>query len=187
MNKTKIEYLDFTLNPITGCSGYGCAVRKRCWAKLMAYRLKGRFGYPRDDPFKPTFHENRLDEPFKVKKSSIIGLCFMGDMFDIEVKREWQAQIHSMIDGAYWHIFFCLTKQPQNVPTFLRYPNNFWLGVSVNVKDDLWRIEELKRKHVAVKVVSFEPLYEHILCKLEDIDWIIIGAQTRPLRSPKRE
>ena len=28
MNRTKIEYLDFTWNPIAGCIDIGCAVRK---------------------------------------------------------------------------------------------------------------------------------------------------------------
>jgi len=153
----------------------------------MAKRLAGRFGYPKDDPFKPTFHEDKLIAPLRVKKPSLVGLCFMGDFFDKDVQRSWQAEVYTMIKRAYWHTFFILTKQPQNSLDFLPNPplNNFWLGVSVNTQRDIWRIEKLKERNVVVKAVSFEPLYENINVDLEGIDWIIIGAQTRPNLQPK--
>jgi protein gp37 len=80
MNKTGIEYLDWTWNPTSGCSkiSSGC---KHCWAEKMAFRLKGRAGYPRKDPFFPTFHKDRLKEPLNVRKPSVIGVSFMGDLF----------------------------------------------------------------------------------------------------------
>ena len=186
MNRTKIEYLDYTTNPITGCSGVGCAVRRECWAFRMSKRLRGRYGYPSDDPFKPTFHPERLDDPLKVKTPSLVGLCFMGDFFDKDVVLSWQAEVYAMIKRVYWHTFLILTKQPQNAIGFLPNPrlNNFWLGVSVNKQGDVWRIEKLKETNITIKIVSFEPLLENINVKLEDIDWIIIGAQTRPNKQP---
>lgn len=185
LNRTKIEYLDYDLNIITGCSGEGCAVRKHCWALSMAKRLRGRYGYPKDEPFKPTFHEDKLDEPFKVKKPSLIGLCFMGDFYDKQVHPTWQIRTYSMINRAYWHTFLILTKQPQNIPN-RGYPSNLQLGVSVNCKRDLWRIDELKKKDVRVRVGSFEPLLEDLgKINLEGIGWVIIGAQTRPELQPE--
>ena len=52
---TKIEWCHETWNPITGCNpiSEGC---KNCYAQRMAQRLKGRFGYPEDKPFRVTFH-----------------------------------------------------------------------------------------------------------------------------------
>lgn len=189
MNRTKIEYLDYTHNPITGCNGKGCAVRKHCWALAMSKRLRGRYGYPSKNPFEPTFHEDKLNEPLIVKKPSRIGLCFMGDFFDIDVPLRWQAEVYTMVKRAHWHTFFILTKQPQNAVNFLPNPplKNLWLGVSVNHQKDVWRIEALKQTNVIVKAVSFEPLYEEIVCHLKGIDWIIIGAQTRPNLQPKTE
>ncbi len=48
MNITKIEWTDYSWNPITGCNK-GCAY---CYAKKIALRLKGRSGYDKDNPFK---------------------------------------------------------------------------------------------------------------------------------------
>ena len=63
-SKSSIEWTESTWNPITGCSkiSLGC---KNCYAERMAKRLKGRYGYPQDDPFKVTLHPNRLEEPAK--------------------------------------------------------------------------------------------------------------------------
>ena len=83
MNRTKIEWTDFTWNPVTGCDKrctFG-SDNVQCYAYKMAQRLRGRFGYPEDDPFKPTFHPNRLSEPREVKKPSKIFVCNMGELF----------------------------------------------------------------------------------------------------------
>jgi len=186
MNKTKIEYLDYTCNPITGCSGDGCAVRKRCWAMAMAKRLRGRYGYSKENPFEPTFHEDKLDAPLKVKKPSLVGLCFMGDFFDKQMQPSWQTQVYDMVYEAYWHKFLTLTKQPQNISQMVHFYSNFWIGVSVNHVADLWRIDALREIDVSVQVVSAEPLYEDLSeMNLKGIGWLIIGAQTRPKLLPK--
>jgi len=80
MGTTKIEWCDKVWNPITGCSpvSEGC---ENCYAKRMAYRLKGRYGYPEIDPFKVTFHPNRLNEPLRWKKPCRIFVVSMGDLF----------------------------------------------------------------------------------------------------------
>jgi len=130
MNKTDIEYLatgeerGFTWNPVTGCTpcGPGCA---DCWAKRMAEtRLRGRCGYAADDPFKVTFHPDRLEEPLKLRKSARIGVCYMGDLFHEDMKPEWLAQIMDVMsswkhndepDRMFTHTYLVLTKRPQNV------------------------------------------------------------------------
>src|SRR3990170_1961058 len=88
MNRTKIEYLNFTWNPIAGCSGIGCAVRKECWARAQSKRRKWRctLCYV----FKPHLHKERLHEPLQRKKSSRIGVTFSGDFFDIGMHPNWQ-------------------------------------------------------------------------------------------------
>lgn len=63
-----IEWAEKTWNPITGCSpvSEGC---QHCYAKRMATRLKGRFGYPADEPFSVVLHSNdRLTEPLRWRK-----------------------------------------------------------------------------------------------------------------------
>ena len=184
MNRTKIEWTDYTWNPITGCRN-NCSY---CYARKMAYRLRGRYGYPSENPFEPTFHADKLADPLKVKKPSRIGLCFMGDFFDKQVKPSWQTQVYDMVYEAYWHKFLTLTKQPQNISHGVHFYSNFAIGVSVNRVVDLWRIDALREIDVDVKVVSVEPLYEDLgEINLKDIDWVIVGAQTRPYFRPKFE
>ena len=67
---TKIEWCTSTWNPVTGCSriSEGC---EHCYAERMAQRLKGRYGYPADDPFRVTFHPDRLTQPARAS----LGWC----------------------------------------------------------------------------------------------------------------
>lgn len=183
MNRTKIEYLTHTWNYLEGCNGIGCAIRKECWARGQAKRQKHRCYdcYV----FRPHIHPERRNHPLERKKHARIGVSFMGDFFDSGMKRDWQEDAFEVMEKAYWHIFFILTKQPQNIP-FRYLPENVWLGVSVNLKIDLWRIAELLKHQAEVHAISFEPLRGDIgKISLEHIEWIIIGAQTRPNFQPE--
>jgi len=163
MNKTGIEYLDYTWNPVTGCSpvGPGC---DNCWARRMANRLRGRCGYPADDPFRVTFHPERLDEPLRLKKPARIGVCFMGDLFHDGVDPGWVEEILRTIAVCHRHRFFILTKRPHNIGPFVALcdfliPGNLWLGVSVwdqNSADRLL-VPYLLHGPLARKWVSYEP------------------------------
>ena len=107
------------------------------------------------------------------------------------MREEWRFAVLKVVESAYWHTFLCLTKQIQNVGEE-RLPENFWLGVSVNRKDELWRLNMLKNlrfKAVARRVfVSFEPLMEDLgETDFKGVDWIIVGAQTSPKTQPKKE
>jgi len=58
----------------------------------------------------------------------------------------------------------------------------------VNTRNNLWRIKILKHIFATTKAVSFEPLYERMGdVDLSGIDWIIIGAQSRPDLQPDPE
>jgi len=183
MNHTKIEYLDYTWNPIVGCAGVNCAVRSKCWARATGKRFKHRcvLCYT----FTPHLHKERLEEPLHLSKPSRIGVCFMGDLFDSGVHPDWQGDVLETVEKALRHTFIFLTKQPQNIPRWMRLPVNAWLGVTVNEKADLNRIKILKGHYAGLLFVSFEPLYEDLGdVDLRGISWIIIGAQTRPDRQP---
>ena len=187
MNATKIEYLDFTWSPLVGCSGEGCAVRKKCWAMYQAKRRKKKClaCYK----FLPHSHLERLDQPLKIKSSRKIGLCFSADIFDkgFVGSVDLEMVVHKVKEAS-WHWFINLTKQPQNIPPQFPFPPNWIQGVSVNKQEDLWRIELLKRSPAKTLAISFEPLYEDLgNVDLSSIDWIIIGSQTHPLIVPKVE
>lgn len=67
MNRTKIEWTDYSWNPIVGCD-HGCWY---CYAAKLAIRFPKNF----PNGFKPTFYPERLKEPWKVKKPSKIFTC----------------------------------------------------------------------------------------------------------------
>ena len=181
MNKTKIEWCDYTWNPITGCTN-GCDY---CYARKIAMRFDGHF--------KPTFHRDRLDQLAKLKKPSKIFVCSMGDMFDGEAKAEWGQKVLDYCYNNPKHQYFILTKQPHHIKWYNRevheQTKNVWLGVSINKQEDLWRIDKLKDNWRGMKFLSIEPLLEDLgEINLEGISWVIIGGQTGAKKIiPKRE
>lgn len=186
MNRTKIEYLDYTWNPIVGCSGLGCAVVTNCFAKAQAKRHKNKCDLCYT--FIPHYHLERFTQPFDRKKPSRIGVAFMGELFDEKLAKHLREQLFGIMRAVRWHTFIILTKQPQNIPENFPFPKNVYLGVTVNRKEDLWRVDILRKTTAKIKFISFEPLYEDLgILDLRGIDWIIIGAQTRPHLLPSLE
>jgi len=183
MNPTKIEWTQFTWNPWVGCTGEGCAVRAHCYARAQAKRQKQRCR--RCYKFIPHYHPERLNEPLRRKTPSLIFTVSMGDLFSAP---DWF--IHAVLDvihRANWHTFQILTKQAQRLQWHSPYPRNVWVGVTVNRQDDVWRLLPLRAIKAAVRFASFEPLYGAIDYDLSWLDWVIIGAQTKPEKQPKPE
>lgn len=198
MNCTGIEYVDFTWNPITGClMPESCAVRKHCFANRVVQNLRGQYGYDAAKPFKPTIHLSRINQPCYVKKPSRIFTCDMGDMWGDWVPEEWIETVMNTIRQCPQHTFLLLTKNPGNYEGRI-IPSNCWLGTTVNRQDETDRIYEVNRVRTfermdalseVIRWISFEPLLNEInLCfNRLDIDWIVIGAQTKPNLQPKKE
>lgn len=177
MAETKIEWADVVWNPITGCTpiSEGC---QNCYARRIAYRLKGRFGYPENDPFRVTFHGERLEEPLKWKKSRRIFVCSMGDLFHENIPFEWINDIFGIIMMVPQHVFMLLTKRPERALEYHQYseyeftdgsgkletsnwewPVNIWLGVTAeNQKRADERIPVLLQIPASERFVSIEPM-----------------------------
>lgn len=114
MATTKIEWATDVWNPATGCSpvSAGCA---NCYARRMAQRLRGRCGYPADEPFKVTLHPDRLDEPLKWRKPRRIFVCSMGDLFHTDVADHFVERVFTILALCSRHQFLVLTKRPQQM------------------------------------------------------------------------
>lgn len=175
MNRTKIQWTDWTWNPITGC------LRRchYCYARRMSYRLRGRFGYPDDDPFRPTLHPDKLDEPLGQKKPAKIFTVSMGDLFGDGVQIGWVQQVFDTVKSASWHTFQILTKCSERLPHW-NFPSNCWVGITIDRQSRIEGLPLLLETNAKVKFVSFEPLLGSIQADLSGLDWIIIGAQTGP-------
>lgn len=169
---TNIPWADKSWNPITGCSpiSTGC---ENCYARRMANRLRGRFGYPKDDPFKPATHHgfDKLNQPLKWSKPRRIFVCSMGDLFHDKVQLYDQLDIWRVVEECYQHTFLMLTKRPERMKWFFDKMNkwgmlpNLWLGVTVEHPDCLHRINDLLQIPAAVRFVSVEPMLERIKIK----------------------
>lgn len=114
MGKTKIEWADSVWNPVTGCTpvSEGC---ERCFARRMANRLKGRYGYPKDDPFRVTLHPDKLEQPLRWKKPRQVFVPSMGDLFHEDVDEKYIAKVLAICDLAREHTYMILTKRPSRM------------------------------------------------------------------------
>ena len=155
--KESIGWADASCNAIHGCT-MGCDY---CYARRMAYRLRGRCGYPRHDPFIPTFTPSQLKKLDR-KKPTRFFISSMGDMFDPLVKKEWVGKVFDAMERNPQHTYFILTKRPERIQHYpvYNFGGNIWLGVSVTCAADIWRIKTLIDFWRGHKFVSFEPLME---------------------------
>jgi len=105
------------LNVVSGCTpvSKGCA---NCYAKRLSRRLKGRYGYPADDPFRVTLHPEKLAIPLKKRKPTTFFVCSMGDLFHPDVPFEFIAAVIGIAARRPDHIFLLLTKRAQRMKGF---------------------------------------------------------------------
>jgi protein gp37 len=138
--------------------------------------------------FDPTFYPERLQEPLKIKKPKRIFVVSAGDLWGQWVPDGWIEKILDVIRKSPWHVFQCLTKNPQRYLDFEPLPDNVWAGTTICSDDDYKRAEILTKVKVPVRFLSIEPLLGEVSFDLCGIQWIIIGAMTgtNPVR-PKRE
>jgi len=158
------------------------------------------------DPFYPRFWPERLQEiTNKLRrwgKNRIVHtheprgvfVCDMSDLFGIGIPEKWTRRILEKMQYAEQDRFYLLTKQPQNLIKFSPFPDNCWVGVTATnlaaLRSALVGLAVIKAK---VKYLSFEPLLGGIdihspyNIEYSDIQWLIIGAQTRPTVFPKIE
>jgi protein gp37 len=179
MQHTKIDWVNnkngkegYVWNPVTGCL-HGCPY---CYARKMAARLKGRYGYPVDDPFRPTFHADKIREPDNLKTPSKIFVCSMSDLFGEWIPRDWIVQVRDTVEFNPLHTFIFLTKNPKRYSEF-NFPKNAWLGYSTT--GPLYHEWDSRHKQ-NIKFISVEPMMGEIVntAYLHDTDWIILGAET---------
>lgn len=187
MKTTKIEWTDKTWNPITGCTkkSTGCA---HCYAEVMARRLKAMGLDKYRNGFGLTLHYEDLEEPLQWKKSHNIFVCSMSDIFHENVPFEFVDQIMNTIAKTPQHRYQILTKRAERMAEYFKnrlIPRNVWLGVTVECKNTISRIDCLRHLGASVKFLSCEPLVEDLgNIDLNGIDWVIVGGESGPKARP---
>jgi len=187
MARTTIEWTESSWNPVTGCTKIspGCA---HCYAERMARRLQA-MGQPNyANGFRVSLHEHVLELPLHWKRPRMIFVNSMSDLFHHEVPLEFIEKVFEVMKQATHHQFQVLTKRSERLCQLsprLAWPENVWMGVSVENADYLFRIDHLRLTGAAVKFVSFEPLLGPVgNCDLRGIDWVIVGGESGPKARP---
>ncbi|NQU10056.1 phage Gp37/Gp68 family protein [bacterium] len=184
-----IEWTESTWNPLTGCTKIspGC---KHCYAERMAMRLQAMGQARYRNGFRLTVHEDALELPLRWKKPQTIFVNSMSDLFHKEVPFEFIQRMFEVMHRAFWHRFQVLTKRSDRLAELgprLKWPDNIWMGVSVENADYTFRIDQLRSTAAKTKFLSLEPLLGPLpQLKLAGIDWVIVGGESGPKARPMR-
>lgn len=185
--KSSIEWTGATWNPITGCSKVspGCT---HCYAEKMSFRLKAMGTQKYSEGFDLTLHEDTLDTPLKWKKPQLIFVNSMSDLFHKDVPVWFIQRVFSVMRQAHWHQFQILTKRSKRLAELssdIDWPENVWMGVSVENAAYKYRIADLKEAKASIRFLSIEPLVDSVgVLDLTGIDWVIVGGESGPRARP---
>lgn len=225
-----ITWTNETWNPIRGCSrvSEGC---RNCYAERVAARFS-KPGQPYEGlarmhdiaKFDPVgkkylaidprwtgevrFIPEHLEDPLRWKRSRMIFVNSMSDLFHEKVPDEWIDQIFSVMWRAPQHAFQVLTKRPERMQKYMadwdkrmngvkRLPN-VWMGVSVENQETAdYRIPLLLQTPAIVRWVSYEPALgpvdffgyvgNSVLGENDasgGLNWIVVGGESGPGARP---
>lgn len=169
MQKSKIEWTDYVLNPVKGICKTGCLY---CYAIKLYKRFK----------WNP---EIRFDHSVftglnKLKTGSKVFVGSTHDIFGSWIPYKWITDILYYVRLFPKITFIFLTKNPKRYADF-DFPLNAWIGYSTT--DTLFH-KWHERHNDNIKFVSLEPMAEPLTIKLNgyaqciDFQWLIVGAET---------
>ena len=155
-----IEWTEATWNPVTGCTkiSSGC---KNCYAERMTHRLQAMGQKNYASGFKVKTHKKVLALPLQWKKSRRVFVNSMSDLFHEKVPVKFILDVFRIMRMTPQHTFQVLTKRSENLRKLnqiISWPDNVWMGVTVESNDYLSRIEDLRNITGKIKFISFEPL-----------------------------
>jgi protein gp37 len=185
-----IEWTEATWNPVTGCTKIspGC---KFCYAERMAKRLQAMGQERYRNGFRLTLQPDALEIPLRWKRPRMIFVNSMSDLFHVNVPLEYIQQCFAVMQEARQHTFQILTKRAERVAELalsLPWPDNVWMGTSVENADYTWRIRELIKVPARIRFLSVEPLLGPIpRLPLTGIHWVIVGGESGPGARPMSE
>lgn len=204
MNKTTIEWTDYTWNPVTGCTKVSAGCRS-CYAETLFTRFGKRWGQPKFTEVK--MHPDRLMEPVYLEeklRGKKVFVCDMSDLFHESVTDEFIFDVFETIWNCPLTIFQILTKRPERALKIMNQVGdkilvampllNVWIGTSVeDQKTADERIPLLLQIPAAVRFLSCEPLIGPIdlnlwtglnAKNLNMIHWVIAGGESGRMARP---
>jgi len=180
---SKIEWTNSSWNPTTGCTkiSNGCT---NCYAERLCKRLKSMGNPNYANGFTLTLHPQMLNLPYSWKKSQMIFVNSMSDLLHEDVPIDFIENVVDVMKGANWHQYQILTKRAERlveVSKVVHWPDNAWIGVTVENNDFLYRLDLLNQINAKIKFISFEPLIGPVSkADLSKINWVIVGGESGP-------
>jgi protein gp37 len=195
---SSIEWTDSTWNPVAGCDilSPGCT---NCYAMRMAARLEAMGQEKYAGLTKKTSRQyvwtgkvrldwDSLELPATWRKPRRIFVNSMSDLFHEDVPKKFVKAVFKVMAETPQHNYQVLTKRAdrlEELSASLKWPQNVWMGVSVERKDFVWRIDHLRRTGAHIKFLSLEPLLGPLAkLDLSGIDWVIAGGESGPRARP---
>jgi len=181
-----IEWTEATWNPTSGCTKVspGC---DRCYAERITQRFPKSF----PNGFTLTLRPDALDIPLRWKRPRLIFVNSMSDLFHADVSEEYLQLVFDVMRRTPHHTYQVLTKRAERLARLaprLHWPDNVWMGVSVESPEYAWRIDYLRRVVCAVRFVSAEPLLAPLPnLNLDGINWLIAGGESQSGCRPANE
>lgn len=190
-DNSSIEWTDATWNPVTGCTkiGPGC---DNCYAARFAERWRGVEGHPYEQGFDLRFWPSRIEQPLKWRTPRRIFVNSMSDLFHKNVPVKFIDEVFATMESAEHHVYQVLTKRSSLMRRYVnrRYdgepaPAHIWLGVSIENREHLSRIDHLRQVNATTRFISFEPLLGSIgPLDLNGVAWAIVGGESGPGARP---
>jgi protein gp37 len=157
----------------------------------LAHRLKlmGQPKYQNDgDPrtsgpgFGVTVHPDALEIPYRWRTPRQVFVNSMSDLFHARVPTPFIHRVFDVMVDTPRHTYQVLTKRSRRLARLaseLPWPENVWIGVSVENADAVNRVEDLRGVPAAVRFLSCEPLLGSLAgLALDRIDWVIAGGES---------
>ena len=177
---TGIAWTDKTWNPWHGCHRVspGC---DHC------YMFAGKRQYGQD-PENVVRSKTTFDAPLRWPEPARVFTCSWSDFF-IKEADTWRPDAWSIIDRTPHLTYQILTKRPSRIRSRLPWRDtpwpHVWLGVSVESRKYLHRIDVLRDVAAHLRFLSLEPLLEDLGdLDLAGIGWVIVGGESGPGRRP---
>lgn len=186
---SKIEWTHHTFNPWWGCTKVSAAC-KYCYAetfsKRVGHQVWGKKAQRRffsnahwDEPIKWNALAEQRNERHRVFCASMADVFEPRKELDISRQRLWQ-----LIEKTPSLDWLLLTKRPGSigdmVPWQKIWPDNVWLGTTVESDKWLCRVERLIRYPAKIRFLSCEPLLTAVdlTAYINQIDWVIAGGES---------
>jgi protein gp37 len=187
--RSTIEWTEVTWNPVTGCDQVspGCA---HCYAKTFAERWRGVSGHHYEQGFDLRLWPERLRQPFSWRSPRTVFVNSMSDLFHEAIPDDYVCEVFEVMAALPQHTFQILTKRQARLIELapeLPWPENVWIGVSIENRRFVHRADYLRLVPAAVRFVSAEPLLGRLEgLDLDGIDWVIAGGESGHRHRPMR-